>query len=107
MCTWSGVMRFMQEITVFVHKSTNMVANPIDKPFRALVVVAKVGHIPNNNTNVGFSLISPFSIILYLLISSYTLLYLLTCPTIAINTLMGISSVCLIDSLQECTARNG
>jgi hypothetical protein len=44
--------------------STAIVANPIDIPFRAEVVVASVGHIPSIRTNVGFSLTMPFFIIL-------------------------------------------
>ncbi len=43
--------------------STNIVASPISIPFRADVVVASVGHMPSTNTNVGFSLISPFVMI--------------------------------------------
>ena len=42
--------------------STNIVASPIDKPLMADVVVANVGHIPNNKTNVGFSFIKPLYI---------------------------------------------
>jgi hypothetical protein len=40
-----------------------MVANPIDRPLRAEVVVASVGHMPNIRTNVGLSLMMPFLII--------------------------------------------
>ena len=39
--------------------STKVVAKPILKPFNAEVVVAKVGHIPKSNTNVGFSFMTP------------------------------------------------
>ena len=66
--TISGVIFFIQDITKFVHISTAIVANPMESPFIALVVVANVGHIPRNNIKVGFSLISPLSNILKLLI---------------------------------------
>ena len=63
MRTLSGVMFLIHEMTKFVQMSTAMVAKPIDKPFMALVVVAKVGHIPRRRTKVGFSLINPFLMI--------------------------------------------
>ncbi|CUQ55259.1 Uncharacterised protein [Segatella copri] len=71
MRTISGVIFLIQEITKLVQISTAMVANPIERPLMALVVVAKVGHIPRSNTKVGFSLMSPFIKILTLLISVY------------------------------------
>jgi hypothetical protein len=43
------------------HRSTNVVAKPIDIPLIAEVVVASVGHIPNTKAKVGFSLNMPFS----------------------------------------------
>lgn len=46
---------------------TNVVAIPIAKPLIADVVVPNVGHIPNNKTNIGFSLIMPFNNIFRLL----------------------------------------
>ena len=52
----------MSDMATLEHMSTNIVANPIDKPLMADVVVAKVGHIPNNKTNVGFSFIKPLYI---------------------------------------------
>ena len=63
MRTLSGVTDFRQEITKLVQMSTAIVARPIDIPFMAEVVVAKVGHIPSIKTNVGFSLTIPFLII--------------------------------------------
>ena len=36
-----------------------MVANPMERPLVAEVVVASVGHIPNRRTKMGFSLIRP------------------------------------------------
>ena len=63
MRTLSGVMLFKQEMTKLVQISTAIVANPIDMPFMAEVVVASVGHMPNIKTNVGFSLTIPFFII--------------------------------------------
>jgi hypothetical protein len=61
--TLSGVIDFRQEMTKLVQISTAIVANPIDMPFMAEVVVANVGHIPSIKTNVGFSLTMPFLII--------------------------------------------
>ena len=55
----SGVRFFISDITKLEHISTNIVANPIDNPLIADVVVASVGHIPNKRTNVGFSLTTP------------------------------------------------
>jgi hypothetical protein len=46
-------------MTMFEHRSTNVVARPIDMPLRAELVVASVGHIPSTNTMVGFSLSKP------------------------------------------------
>jgi hypothetical protein len=57
----SGIRFFSSEITTFEHTSTNIVANPMDIPLIADVVVANVGHIPNTSANVGFSLNMPFS----------------------------------------------
>ena len=64
MRTLSGVMFLMQEMTKLVHISTAIVARPIISPLVALVVVARVGHMPKSNTNVAFSLMMPFLIIL-------------------------------------------
>ena len=36
-----------------------LIATPMDKPLIADDVVPKVGHIPNSNTNVGFSFTTP------------------------------------------------
>ena len=52
---------FKREITIFEQMSTNMVANPMDIPLVADVVVAKVGHIPSTRAKVGFSLRIPFT----------------------------------------------
>jgi hypothetical protein len=54
----------MSETTVFEPKSTNVVASPIPKPFKADEVVASVGHIPKTSTKIGFSFINPFRNIL-------------------------------------------
>ena len=64
MRTISGVSFLISEIVMFEQISTNIVANPIDIPLRAEVVVPKVGHMPSRRTKVGFSLIMPLSIIL-------------------------------------------
>jgi hypothetical protein len=58
--TLSGVRFLIHEITKLVETSTAVVANPIDMPLMADVVVARVGHIPRRSTNAGFSLIIPF-----------------------------------------------
>ena len=71
MRTISGVIFLIQEITKLVQISTAIVASPMERPLMALVVVAKVGHIPRSNTKVGFSLIIPFIKILILLIVAY------------------------------------
>ena len=60
----SGMRFFSRDITTFEHISTKVVASPILIPLRAEVVVPNVGHIPSINTNVGFSLMSPFVIVL-------------------------------------------
>ena len=62
MRTLSGVMLLIHEMTKFVQMSTAIVAKPMAIPLMALVVVAKVGHIPSIKTNVGFSLMIPFFI---------------------------------------------
>jgi hypothetical protein len=58
--TISGTMFLIQEITMFEHTNTAMVAKPIPIPLMAEEVVPNVGHIPKRSTNVGFSLIIPF-----------------------------------------------
>ena len=63
MRTLSGVRLFSSEMTKLVQMSTTMVARPIDRPFRADVVVARVGHMPSIRTKVGFSLTMPFLMI--------------------------------------------
>ena len=60
MRTMSGIRFLSMEITTLEQNSTNVVANPIDMPFSAEDVVPNVGHMPSNNTNVGFSLMIPF-----------------------------------------------
>ena len=66
--TKSGITFFKAEITIFEQINTNIVANPILMPLMAEEVVPKVGHIPNSNTNVGFSVMIPFINIFRLLI---------------------------------------
>jgi hypothetical protein len=53
----------MAEIVMLERMSTAIVANPMLMPLMAEVVVAKVGHIPNNRTKVGFSLKIPLRMI--------------------------------------------
>jgi hypothetical protein len=57
--TLSGMRFLRREITTLEHKSTNVVAKPIDIPLIAEVVVASVGHMPSTKTMVGFSLRKP------------------------------------------------
>ena len=56
--------------------STNVVANPIDIPFKAEEVVPNVGHIPKRSTNVGFSLMIPFinTLKLFIVLNSFLLI---------------------------------
>ena len=61
---------FNNEMLRFDIISTNVVARPIDIPFSALVVVARVGQQPNNNTKIGFSFINPLVNVFQLLIVS-------------------------------------
>ena len=63
----AGTRFLMSEITMFEQISTKVVANPILIPLMADDVVPSVGHIPSSRTNVGFSLIRPFSSIFRLL----------------------------------------
>ena len=58
--TLSGITSLTSEITMFDIINTNEVASPIPSPFMAEEVTPRVGHIPNTNTNTGFSLIKPF-----------------------------------------------
>ena len=60
----SGMRFLSKEITIFEHIRTNVVARPILIPLRVDVVVPSVGHIPSINTKVGFSLMSPFNMVL-------------------------------------------
>ena len=63
MRTLSGVRFLTSEMTTLEHINTNIVANPIDIPLMADVVVASVGHMPSRRTNIGFSRTMPFIII--------------------------------------------
>jgi hypothetical protein len=57
------VILLIHEITTLVHSRTVIVAKPMDRPLRAEVVVASVGHMPSMRTNVGLSLMMPFLMI--------------------------------------------
>ena len=61
MRTMSGIRFLMADMTTLEHTNTNIVANPMPMPLRADEVVPSVGHMPSNNTKVGFSLIIPFT----------------------------------------------
>ena len=49
-----------KEITTFEQINTNITKIPIPIAASTLFVVASVGHIPNKDTNIGFSAIIPF-----------------------------------------------
>ena len=87
--TMSGIRFLSKEITTLEQKSTNVVANPIDMPFSAEEVVPNVGHIPNSNTNVGFSLMMPFINTLKLFIIVPPLFYWLDFPACALAPVMA------------------
>ena len=53
------MMFFRREMAMLEHTSTNVVASPMPMPLDAMVVTARVGHIPRRVTRVGFSRISP------------------------------------------------
>ena len=55
-----GITFFSSDMTALEQTSTNVVASPIPRPFFAMVVTARVGHIPSRVTSVGFSLMMPF-----------------------------------------------
>ena len=55
------------QIKILAHTRTAMVESPIPRPFTAAVVTASVGHIPRNNTKVGFSFRIPFKNIFFII----------------------------------------
>ena len=55
----SGIILDTTDITRFDMTNTKAVASPMPIPLMAEVVTPKVGHIPNNSANVGFSLNMP------------------------------------------------
>ena len=59
--TIAGTRFLIDDIAALEQVSTAIVARPIDMPVNADDVVPRVGHIPNNNTNVGLRLIIPSS----------------------------------------------
>ena len=54
-----GITLRRSEMIKFDIMRTAMVATPIPRPFFALVVTARVGHIPSIRTKTGFSLTIP------------------------------------------------
>ena len=60
MCTLLGMKFFSNDMLMFDSMRTNVVANPMESPLMALVVVAKVGQHPSRSTKIGFSLKNPF-----------------------------------------------
>lgn len=68
--TRSGMKFLKMEMTIFEQINTNIVANPILIPLIAELVVANAGHIPNNKTKTGLSLITPLiNILIFFLIA--------------------------------------
>jgi hypothetical protein len=57
--TLSGMNLDNNEITTLEPTRTNVVAMPIPRPFSDDEVVASVGHVPNTNIRIGFSLKKP------------------------------------------------
>ena len=55
-----GMTPLSRDMTRFEHTSTKVVASPIPMAFEAIVVTARVGHIPKSITSTGFSLSRPF-----------------------------------------------
>ena len=101
MCTISGVMFLMHEMMMLEKMSTTIVASPIIRPLVALVVVARVGHIPSIRTNVGFSFTMPLIMISSLLICC--LLSFLGCGSCAtVNACLLEGAVGLLHGTQEC-----
>ena len=79
--TRSGIIFLSAEISRLEKIKTAVVVSPIPRPLMAVVVVARVGHIPNIRTKVGFSLMIPLykrSIYLFMLPTSYCATQLLT-----------------------------
>ena len=58
--TLSGITLRSSEINTLDNTSTAVVVSPMPNPLMADVVTARVGHIPNIITNVGFSVMIPF-----------------------------------------------
>jgi len=72
--TESGITLRNIEINIFDSTSTTVVDSPIPKPLIADVVTARVGHIPNIRTKVGFSLIRPlYTLSVHLFMTNYLL----------------------------------
>ena len=59
--TLSGMIFRNAEIIMLDIINTAAVERPMLTPFMALVVTARVGHIPSINTKVGFSLMIPLN----------------------------------------------
>ena len=59
MRTRSGMIFRSAEMIRFENTRTAVVDNPIPTPLIAVVVTARVGHMPNIRTKVGFSLMIP------------------------------------------------
>jgi hypothetical protein len=73
MRTLSGITFLTSEITRFDITNTNAVAAPIPKPFTADEVTPNVGQHPSNNTNTGFSRMTPFQKTSLLVIAAISL----------------------------------
>lgn len=51
---FSGVIFLIEETSKFEKNNTNVVATPIPKPLKTVVVTARVGHNPKAIRNMGF-----------------------------------------------------
>jgi hypothetical protein len=52
--TSGGISFLIEEITIPEHIRTKVTAAPIESPFMAELVMARVGHIPRSRTRAGF-----------------------------------------------------
>ena len=84
--TRSGIIFRNAEINKLEKTRTAVVDSPMPTPLMAVVVTARVGHIPSIRTKVGFSLIIPlYKRSTHLFMTSYLLLcqavlYIVNCP---------------------------
>ncbi len=86
-------MKFLRaEMTTLEQTRTKVVAKPIPIPLMAVVVTARVGHMPKTKRNMGFSLQKP-------LVNSLTM-------AIVLSLLTGAQNSCLMISIEFQTLLN-